>query len=56
MDGDTGAVYLGRTDIVRERPAAELAELERWRSEAAAVPAPRHRRSGSRKIRQQVGP
>jgi pyruvate,orthophosphate dikinase len=52
MDGDNGAVYLGRADIVRERPAAELAELERWRSEAA--PAPHHRRSGSRKIRQQA--
>jgi pyruvate,orthophosphate dikinase len=48
MDGDSGAVYLGRADIVRERPTAELAELERWRSEAA------HRRSGSPKIRQQV--
>ncbi|MBO0752178.1 MAG: hypothetical protein J2P53_08710, partial [Bradyrhizobiaceae bacterium] len=36
MDGDNGAVYLGRSDIVRERPAAELAELERWRSEQAA--------------------
>jgi pyruvate,orthophosphate dikinase len=35
MDGDNGAVYLGRANIVRERPAAELAELDRWRSEAA---------------------
>jgi pyruvate, orthophosphate dikinase len=52
MDGDSGAVYLGRADIVRERPTAELAELERWRSETA--PAPHHRRSGSRKIRQQA--
>jgi pyruvate,orthophosphate dikinase len=31
MDGDNGAVYPGRAGIVRERPAAELAELERWR-------------------------
>src|SRR5262249_8865610 len=36
MDGDNGAVYLGRAGIVRDRPAAELAELDRWRSEAAA--------------------
>jgi pyruvate,orthophosphate dikinase len=52
MDGDSGAVYMGRADIVRERPTAELAELERWRSEAA--PAPHDGRSGSRKIRQQA--
>ncbi len=32
IDGDNGAVYLGRAAVVRERPAAELAELERWRS------------------------
>ncbi len=38
MDGDTGALYLGRVDVVRERPAAELAELERWRSETAHLP------------------
>jgi pyruvate,orthophosphate dikinase len=50
IDGDAGAVYLGRADIVRERPAAELAELERWRSETAL--APHHRRAGSRKSRQ----
>jgi pyruvate,orthophosphate dikinase len=31
MDGDNGAVYLGRADIVRERPAAELAEIDKWR-------------------------
>src|SRR5262249_26236341 len=33
IDGDNGAVYLGRAAIVRDRPAAELAELDRWRSE-----------------------
>jgi pyruvate,orthophosphate dikinase len=67
MDGDNGAVYLGRAGIVRERPAAELAELERWRTQAVpehsktdgAAPgkpaaAPRRRRSGDRKIRQSV--
>ena len=37
IDGDNGAVYSGRADIIRERPAAELAELERWRSENAAA-------------------
>jgi pyruvate,orthophosphate dikinase len=37
IDGDNGAAYLGRADIIRERPAAELAELERWRSENAAA-------------------
>jgi pyruvate, orthophosphate dikinase len=33
MNGDDGAVYSGRTNIIRERPAAELAELDQWRSE-----------------------
>jgi pyruvate,orthophosphate dikinase len=59
MDGDNGAVYLGRANIVRERPAAELAELERWRTQAPPESpetgkpgaAPR-RRSGARKVRQ----
>jgi pyruvate,orthophosphate dikinase len=68
MDGDGGAVYLGRADIVRERPAAELAEMERWRSEEVSIvpsdgkatrdqttaPTSDRRRSGSRKIRQQA--
>jgi pyruvate,orthophosphate dikinase len=67
MDGDNGAVYLGRATIASERPTAELAEVERWRSEEvsivssdgkaatdlAAASADR-RRSGSRKIRQQA--
>jgi pyruvate,orthophosphate dikinase len=43
IDGDSGAVYLGRADIARERPAAELAELDRWRSETAPARSP-HRR------------
>jgi pyruvate,orthophosphate dikinase len=34
IDGDNGTVYLGPANIVRERPAAELAELEHWRTQA----------------------
>ncbi len=41
MNGDDGAVYSGRANIVRERPAAELAELDQWRSETR--PTSRHR-------------
>jgi hypothetical protein len=37
IDGDNGAVYRGRAAIIRERPAAELAELDRWRSEATPL-------------------
>jgi pyruvate, orthophosphate dikinase len=37
IDGDNGAVYLGRANIVRERPTADLAELDRWRSETTTV-------------------
>ena len=40
MDGDDGAVYSGRANIARERPAAELAELDRWRSETADLATP----------------
>jgi pyruvate,orthophosphate dikinase len=68
MDGNNGAVYLGRAAVACERPAAELAEMERWRSEEASivpsdgkatrdpaiVSAHDHRRSGSRKIRRQA--
>ncbi len=34
IDGDAGAIYLGRGEIVEERPEAELAELARWRGGA----------------------
>jgi pyruvate,orthophosphate dikinase len=62
IDGDNGAVYLGRANVVCERPTAELAELYRWRSAAAAettdrnnaAVAVRHRsrrHAGSRNIR-----
>jgi len=39
--GDSGAIYLGRLDIVTTRPEAELAEIARWR----AGDHPRHRHS-----------
>ena len=33
VDGDSGAVYVGRREIVTERPDAELAEVASWRAE-----------------------
>jgi len=36
LDGDSGEVTLGRREIVRVEPAAELAELDRWAAELAA--------------------
>jgi pyruvate,orthophosphate dikinase len=39
IDGDGGGLYLGRRDIVVDRPDAELAEIERWRSDLACQPA-----------------
>jgi pyruvate, orthophosphate dikinase len=38
LDGDTGEVFLGQREIVTERPETELAEVERWRADAAAHP------------------
>ena len=35
IDGEAGAIYLGRSDVIAERPEAELAEVERWRKAAA---------------------
>jgi len=35
IDGETGAIYPGRCDVVTERPEAELAEVESWRRAAA---------------------
>jgi len=35
IDGEAGAIYLGRGEVVAERPEAELAEIERWRAVAA---------------------
>jgi len=37
IDGDNGCVYLGRRDVVTERPDAELAEVERWRRAGARL-------------------
>jgi pyruvate, orthophosphate dikinase len=35
LDGNTGHVYAGRLDVVRERPEAELAQLAQWRAAVA---------------------
>ena len=34
IDGDSGEVYLGRREVVTERPEDELREVERWRQSA----------------------
>jgi pyruvate,orthophosphate dikinase len=34
IDGEQGTVYLGQREVVIERPDAELAEIERWRSKS----------------------
>jgi pyruvate,orthophosphate dikinase len=34
IDGEAGTIYLGRANVVVERPEAELAEIERWRINA----------------------
>ncbi|MGZ5896833.1 MAG: PEP/pyruvate-binding domain-containing protein [Xanthobacteraceae bacterium] len=34
IDGDAGAIYLGRLNVILDRPEPELAEVERWRAEA----------------------
>jgi pyruvate,orthophosphate dikinase len=36
IDGEAGAIYLGRGQIIDEGAEAELAEVERWRALAAA--------------------
>ena len=40
VDGEQGTIYLGQCEVVVERPDAELAEIERWRSKSSdhAVP------------------
>lgn len=35
IDGETGAIYLGRGTVITERAEAELAEIESWRSKVA---------------------
>jgi pyruvate,orthophosphate dikinase len=32
LDGESGEVFLGRREIVYERPEVEIAEIERWRA------------------------
>jgi pyruvate,orthophosphate dikinase len=34
IDGEAGAIYLGRCEIATERPDAELDEIERWRGKS----------------------
>jgi pyruvate,orthophosphate dikinase len=36
LDGESGDVYLGRLEIVREGPVAELATIEAWKAKVAA--------------------
>lgn len=38
LDGETGEVFLGRREIVLERPEAEIAQIERWRKQTQAKP------------------
>jgi pyruvate,orthophosphate dikinase len=38
IDGETGAVYLGRHDVLIERPEAELAQIAAWRAQVGARP------------------
>ena len=34
IDGEAGTIYLGRCNVVVDRPEAELAEIERWRTKS----------------------
>ena len=34
IDGEAGAIYLGQCRVVVDRPEAELAEIERWRTKS----------------------
>ncbi|MEW6644846.1 MAG: PEP/pyruvate-binding domain-containing protein [Pseudomonadota bacterium] len=43
IDGDSGCVYRGRSEVIISRPQAELAEVERWRHRIeASVSQPTH--------------
>ena len=35
LDGNSGEIFLGRRDIVTQRPDAELAEVAHWHAELA---------------------
>jgi pyruvate,orthophosphate dikinase len=37
IDGEVGAIYLGRCNVAVDRPEAELAEIERWRAKSPAL-------------------
>jgi pyruvate,orthophosphate dikinase len=37
IDGGSGAIYLGRGEVVCERPAAELAQVQQWRTGVPAA-------------------
>jgi len=37
IDGGAAALYLGRSNIVCDRPEAELAQVERWRRDGGAI-------------------
>ncbi len=39
IDGGSGAIFLGRGNIVVDRPEAELAQIKRWRDQSALVSA-----------------
>jgi pyruvate,orthophosphate dikinase len=39
IDGGSGAIFLGRGNIVVERPEAELAQIKRWRDQSTLVSA-----------------
>lgn len=45
LDGETGAISLGRRPVRRARPEAELALIAQWRAEENAAP-PQSRKSG----------
>jgi pyruvate,orthophosphate dikinase len=36
VDGESGSIYLGKREVVVERPEAELAEVQSWRESALA--------------------
>ena len=37
LDGESGEIYLGKRDILREQPHAELAEIEAWKTKFATT-------------------
>jgi pyruvate, orthophosphate dikinase len=41
LDGESGEIFLGKREIIRERPEAELATIEAWKLKAEALDSPR---------------